>query len=63
MMRRFVALPGCWFDEGTEARLITDDVYPGLEAGLFEGLHNGILDQEICPMDEFRIEEVNDEPA
>lgn len=59
---RFIAKPDEWFDAGTEVRLIDDYrdsdemIYNrSLNAGLFEGFRNGLLDQEVCCFDEFDI--------
>lgn len=48
---------GTWFDKGTEVELIDDYRKDGPELGLFRGLRNGKLDEEICPFDEFAIED------
>lgn len=68
---KYIALPDTWFDEGTEVKLIDDyrnnDAMffnRSLDAGLFEGLVDGCLDQEVCPFDEFELvefDENNDE--
>ncbi len=58
---KYISKPGEWFDEGTEVKLIDDyrTGNPGdkhyWNAGLFEGIHEGKLDQEICPFDEFEV--------
>lgn len=45
-----IAKPNTWFDSGTIVDIIEDLG----ELGYFcEGLHNGKIDQEICPKDEF----------
>jgi hypothetical protein len=41
--------PKGWFDVGTYVILIQDY----LEFGLFCGMHNGQIDEEICPFNEF----------
>jgi hypothetical protein len=49
-----------WFDEGTEVKLIDDyRGHRGLNSGLFEGLRDGRLDQEVCCFDEFDVIEVD----
>ena len=51
---KYISL-GEWFDEGTEAILLDDihvDVAP---QGIFEGYHDGELDEELCTFDEFDI--------
>jgi hypothetical protein len=53
---KYIALPGTWFDAGTEAILLADcrQSDTGLiGVGLFEGIHNGKPDQEMCGFDEF----------
>lgn len=52
MTVRYTALPYTWFDEGEEVKLI-DIIRPGV--GLFEGIKNGELDQEVCPFEDFKI--------
>lgn len=60
---KYVAKPDEWFDEGTEVKLIDDyradsSMYfggPSMNAGLFEGLKDGKVDQEVCSFDEFDI--------
>ena len=54
----YISKEGGWFDVGTEAILIDDygeEGFPG--CGLFRGIKNGHLDEEICTMDEFVIKE------
>ena len=48
---------GTWFDEGSLVKLI-DDYRPQLDSGLFEGLRDGKMDQEICGFDEMKPFEV-----
>lgn len=48
------AKPNTWFDEGTEVKLV-DDYRPKLPCGLFCGLQDGKLDEEICSFNEFKI--------
>lgn len=44
-----------WFDEGTIVKLV-DDYREDMEnCGLFEGLSDGMLDEEICSFDEFEL--------
>lgn len=58
---KYIAKPDEWFDEGTEVKLIDDyrsssAMYFGgasMNAGLFEGLRDGKVDQEVCSFDEF----------
>lgn len=64
---KYVSRPDEWFDAGTEVKLIDDyrdnDAMfynRGLNSGLFEGLKDGKLDQEVCCFDEFDIVEVDD---
>jgi hypothetical protein len=68
--KKFIAKLNTWFDEGTEARL-EDDYTNGLEKsrwqcscggnhltcgmGLFSGLKNDKLDEEVCTFCEFDI--------
>lgn len=65
-MVRYIAKPDEWFDSGTEVKLIDDYrtsdamiYHKSLNAGLFEGLRNGVLDQEVCDFDEFEVLEEN----
>ena len=51
----YISKPDEWFDAGTIATLIDDYRTEGLNSGLFSGLRNGELDEEICPFDEFDI--------
>lgn len=64
---KYISRPDEWFDAGTEVKLIDD--YRDNDAmfynrstnsGLFEGLKDGKLDQEVCCFDEFDIVEVDD---
>jgi hypothetical protein len=54
---KYIAKPNTWFDEGTEIELVDDYgkdkrcPMPGV--GLFCGLKNGHLDEEVCTFDEF----------
>ena len=57
---KYIAKPDEWFDAGTEVKLIDDyrdnDAMfynKSLNAGLFEGLKDGQIDQEVCCFDEF----------
>lgn len=43
---------GTWFDADTEVKVV-DDYRPHMNAGVFEGYRNGVLDQEVCSFDEF----------
>ena len=53
-MKKYIAKPDTWFDEGTEVEHIAvfDQNW-----GLFRGLKEGCLDEETCPLDEFEIVE------
>ncbi len=49
-----------WFDAGTEAELLIDFRKTGqvpamgpTDSGLFKGIKDGHVDEEICAMDEF----------
>ena len=57
-MRKFIAKPNTWFDEGTEATLLFQ-YHPDCEAGLFLGIRNGKEDEEGCGFEEFNIIEVS----
>ena len=49
---------GEWFDKGTEAKLIDDYGYNeqfNNQIGLFEGIHDGKLDEEECEVKEFEM--------
>jgi hypothetical protein len=50
----YVAKPGEWFDAGTVAMLV-DDYRPDMEAGLFRGVRDGKLDEEVCAFAEFDV--------
>lgn len=48
----YIAKPNTWYDKGTEARLqfmIENDI------GLFCGIKNGSVNEEICFLDEFEV--------
>lgn len=47
---------GDWFDEGTEA-FPTWEIQPEDDSCVFRGLVNGKEDEELCPLDEFTIQE------
>lgn len=51
---RFFATRLGWFDADYEVELV-DDYSPFMEAGLFCGLRNWQVDEEICSLDEFVI--------
>jgi len=48
-----------WFNPGTIARLI-DDYRGKMDAGLFIGYRNGLIDEEVCNFDEFEEIEVEE---
>lgn len=55
-MAKYISKADEWFDEGTEAELLfitTED------AGLFRGIRNGSIDEEMCLLEEFIITEEN----
>lgn len=53
---KFIAKKDTWFDEGTEAKLLTDcGEWPFKGDGIFEGIRNGEIDEELCGYDEFEI--------
>lgn len=59
-MKKFIAKPDTWFDEGTEAILLAQYA-PDCLAGLFSGIKDGHPDEEGCGFDEFEIiEELGD---
>jgi hypothetical protein len=43
---------GEWYDAGTEAYLL-DDYRPQGDCGLFIGIKDGKVDEEVCAFDEF----------
>lgn len=45
---------GDWFDKDTIVELI-DDYRPSMPCGLFYGLKDGKLDEEVCNFNEFTI--------
>ena len=47
-----VAKQGTWFDAGTVVELV-DDYRPQMNAGLFRGLKDGKMDEEVCSWEEF----------
>lgn len=60
-MIKYITKKDQWFDEGTEAKLIDDyrdEKQPGFICGLFEGIREGRLDEEVCNFDEF--EQIDD---
>lgn len=57
---KFIAKKDTWFDEGTEAKLLTDcggGFFNG--NGIFEGIRNGKVDEELCGYEEFKIVKEN----
>ncbi len=56
---RFFATTIGWFDANFEVELV-DDYQSFMEAGLFRGLRNWQVDEEICSLDEFVIIEDDD---
>jgi hypothetical protein len=60
-MKKYISKKDEWFDEGTEAQLIDDYMGSIMDgAGLFRGIKDGKLDEEICLFEEFDI--IDDEP-
>ncbi len=59
MANSYIAKPNEWFDEGTVVELV-DDYRPGLggNCGLFRGIRNGTMDEEVCTFDEFEIQPI-----
>jgi len=63
MKKKFISKRGEWFDEGTEAKLISEEFNYNKENqfdlcnlwGLFSGIRNGKPDEEACSFDEFDI--------
>lgn len=67
----YIAKADSWFKEGTVVNVVDNCVWPELGFGLFEGITvldeskiasgqkgnigDEILDQELCPLDEFNI--------
>ena len=51
-MKRYFS-KGDWFDEGQEVEQLAH--LGEWDAGLFRGLKNGTIDEEVCPYDEFII--------
>ena len=49
---KYIPKPDTWFDGSVEVDLV-DDYRPDINSGLFCGLHNGKLDEEVCSFDEF----------
>jgi len=52
---KYIPKPDTWFAENTEVDLI-DDYRPDFNFGLFRGLHDGRLDEEVCSFNEFEEE-------
>ena len=52
-MMRYFSKPDEWYDVSYEVELIDDYRPDGLGAGLFRGLKNGQVDEEVCSFDEF----------
>ena len=61
--RKYIAKPGEWFDEGTEAIPVTEfwDTYDEdgklCPSAVFKGIRNEKEDEETCGLDEFEIVE------
>jgi hypothetical protein len=51
--RYYVAKLDTWFDKGTGATLVDDYRLVGLNTGLFRGIRDGQIDEEVCQFDEF----------
>jgi len=49
---------GTWYDKGTECELLfkITDFVDGTWSGLFRGIRNGGIDEEVCLSDEFILE-------
>lgn len=56
----YIALPDTWFDAGTVAELIDDYRGDGFDFGLFRGIRDGQLDEEVCLFSEFGESEVSE---
>jgi hypothetical protein len=52
-MMRYFAKPNEWYDPFFEVELVDDYRPDNWNAGLFRGLRNGKVDEEICPFEEF----------
>ena len=48
----YVVKKDTWFDAGTRAKLIAD-CRPQINSGVFEGIKDGKLDEELCEFEEF----------
>lgn len=54
-MKKYIS-DGTWFDKGTEAKIIGEPYGDEhMVSGLFEGIRNGDIDQEVCLLEEFEI--------
>ncbi|KKL27448.1 hypothetical protein LCGC14_2385040 [marine sediment metagenome] len=49
---KYIAKKDTWFDEGTGAELITD-LRPAIDSGIFCGIKDGGIDEELCEFEEF----------
>ena len=66
-MKKYIAKNDTWYDEGTEAEFIGalieaydfDGTYS--PSGLFRGIKDGKIDEEMCCFDEFEVIEIPDD--
>ena len=59
--RVYIALPGFFFDPGTEADLVEDFREDGANAGMFLGFKNGKLTELCCEFTEFEVKIVRED--
>ncbi len=52
---KIFAKPDTWFDEGTEVYFESEVMWDFAESVIASGLRDGILDEELCPIEEFEI--------
>ena len=53
---KYIAKEDTWFDAGIEVEIIDDyrlDKIAPWNAGLFKGMHEGILYEEVCNFEDF----------
>lgn len=60
-MRLYFSKKDEWFDEGTEAILVTGSwmINESCRVAIFAGIRNGKPDEELCGLDEFEVIEID----
>jgi len=50
---KYISKSNGWFDPHTDVELVEDYREDGIDSGLFRGMRNGYIDEEVCSFDEF----------